>query len=98
MKILNFSKKNNYVLLNKFHPLRVPRLRKFLNDKNFIDITKYKDVQEFLISSDLMITDYSSIVFDYSILGKPYIFFQYDYDKYSKSKIIIIHGIYFQQK
>ena len=40
-------------------------------------------MQEFLISTDLLITDYSSVIFDYSILEKPFILFQYDIEKYS---------------
>ena len=42
------------------------------------DVEKY----EFINSMDALMTDYSSIFFDYSITGKPIILFTYDYDEY----------------
>lgn len=48
------------------------------------DATKYPDVQELLIATDMLISDYSSIIWDYSILERPYILFVPDYDKYKK--------------
>jgi CDP-glycerol glycerophosphotransferase len=43
-----------------------------------------------MIVSDLLISDYSSIFFDYSILGKPMLCYAYDYEEYSKKR-----GLYF---
>jgi CDP-glycerol glycerophosphotransferase len=43
-----------------------------------------------MIASDLLISDYSSIFFDYSILEKPMFHFTYDYDRYNKER-----GLYF---
>jgi CDP-ribitol ribitolphosphotransferase len=40
------------------------------------------DVNDLLFSVDLLITDYSSIVFEYSVLGRPMVFFAYDLDEY----------------
>ena len=40
--------------------------------------------------SDLLISDYSSIFFDYSILGRPMMCFAYDYDQYNETR-----GVYF---
>ena len=50
------------------------------------DVKKYVDVQELLMVTDLLITDYSSIIFDYAILGRPMIFFPWDLDKYKKER------------
>lgn len=47
------------------------------------------DKYEFVNSMDALITDYSSVFFDYSITGKPIILFTYDYDEY-----IAEHGLY----
>jgi len=83
-KILIFCEDNNFILLNKFHPLRIPTIDPIIyKNEFFLDITSYDDIQEFLISTDLLITDYSSVIFDYSILEKPFILFQYDIEKYS---------------
>lgn len=40
------------------------------------------DVQELLLVSDLLITDYSSCFFDFSLLQRPVIHFAYDYEEY----------------
>jgi CDP-glycerol glycerophosphotransferase (TagB/SpsB family) len=40
------------------------------------------DIQELMILADILITDYSSVIFDYSLLGKPMAFFATDLDEY----------------
>ncbi|MBQ7645762.1 MAG: CDP-glycerol glycerophosphotransferase family protein, partial [Clostridia bacterium] len=39
---------------------------------------KNNDVQDLLINTDILITDYSSVFFDYGYMRKPVVFFQYD--------------------
>jgi len=39
-------------------------------------------VQSLLLRSDLLVTDYSSVAFDFSYMQKPVIFYQFDYDKF----------------
>ncbi len=43
-------------------------------------------INELLLMTDILITDYSSIPYDFSILGKPMIFFAYDLEKYKKER------------
>jgi CDP-glycerol glycerophosphotransferase (TagB/SpsB family) len=43
-------------------------------------------INELLLVSDLLITDYSSIPYEYSLLNKPMIFFAYDLDEYMKDR------------
>lgn len=47
--------------------------------------TKIDDVQELLTITDLLISDYSSISTDFSITGKPILFYMYDLEKYLES-------------
>ena len=42
----------------------------------------YDDINDLYLASDLLITDYSSVFFDYSNLGRPIIFYMYDLDQY----------------
>ena len=44
------------------------------------------DVNDLLFAVDLLITDYSSIVFEYSVLDRPMVFFAYDLDDYIDSR------------
>lgn len=47
-----------------------------------IDVTEVDDVNDLYIISDLMITDYSSTMFDYGDLRRPMVFYMYDLDEY----------------
>ncbi|WP_082406896.1 CDP-glycerol glycerophosphotransferase family protein [Bacillus sp. JCM 19041] len=44
--------------------------------------SQYDDVTELYLVSDVLITDYSSVFFDYANLKRPILFFTYDLEKY----------------
>ena len=48
----------------------------------FFDMSEYPDLNELMIVSDALISDYSSIFFDFSVTHKPMYCFAYDYDEY----------------
>ena len=50
-----------------------------------------KDIAFLYLASDLLITDYSSVMFDYSLLKRPMLFFAYDLDNYREN----LRGFYF---
>ena len=51
--------------------------------KGFLyDVSDYSDINDLYVISDLLITDYSSVFFDYSILKRPIVFYMYDLDTY----------------
>ena len=56
----------------------------------FMDVSAYPTLSDLMIVSDLLITDYSSICFDYSIMDKPIFCFAYDLEKYQQER-----GMYF---
>lgn len=47
-----------------------------------IDVSDVEDINELYLASDLLITDYSSVFFDYANLRKPILFYMYDLDAY----------------
>ncbi|GAA3317046.1 hypothetical protein GCM10020219_037500 [Nonomuraea dietziae] len=47
-----------------------------------IDVTHYPDIAELYLISDVLVTDYSSAMFDYCNTGRPMIFFAYDLANY----------------
>ncbi|WP_415815275.1 CDP-glycerol glycerophosphotransferase family protein [Mesobacillus thioparans] len=47
------------------------------------------DINDLLVIADYLITDYSSIPYEFSLLGKPMLFFTYDLEKYSRERGII---------
>ncbi|MEU3404081.1 CDP-glycerol glycerophosphotransferase family protein [Streptomyces sp. NPDC006670] len=56
-----------------------------------IDVSRHHDITPLLALADGLITDYSSVMFDYAVLDRPMIFFAYDYEKYATD----IRGTYF---
>ena len=51
--------------------------------KDFIiDVSNYDDINELYVISDILITDYSSVFFDYANLKRPIIFYMYDLKQY----------------
>ena len=55
------------------------------------DVSEYPAVNDLMIASDILISDYSAIVFDYSILCKPILCYAYDYETYLADR-----GTYFE--
>ena len=59
----------------------------FAYDGNtLVDATAYPDMQELLCAADLLITDYSSSMFDYALTGKPIVRFATDIEAYRKDR------------
>lgn len=79
-------KKNNIIMIFKPHKHEfknyIESNKKFSNVIFATDSQIYGDVYEFLPACDMMITDYSGIMFGYLASEKPIIFFAYDYDEY----------------
>lgn len=75
---------DEFVLVVRFHQLVRESLTKLRlsRDDFLIDGSSYPDVQELLLVSDVLITDYSSIFFDFAALQRPVLFFTYDLEKY----------------
>ncbi len=80
---------NDYVLLVRAH-YEVSKELNLGNHGFAIDVSEYPVLNELMIVSDMLISDYSSVFFDYSIQGKPMLTFCYDYDRYSAER-----GMYF---
>ena len=51
-----------------------------------VDVTAYPDMQELLCAAGLLITDYSSSMFDYALTGKPIVQFATDIEAYQKGR------------
>jgi CDP-glycerol glycerophosphotransferase len=55
------------------------------------DVSAYPDGTELLLAADVLVTDYSSMMFDYANTGRPMLFFTYDLDVYRDE----VRGFYF---
>ncbi|WFR56795.1 CDP-glycerol glycerophosphotransferase family protein [Anaerocolumna sp. AGMB13025] len=82
---LDFLKYNNMSFYVKLHP-KSKNLQRFksIKQSNLIVVDKDSDPYTYLCLTDILITDYSSIYFDYLVTDKPIIFFPYDLNTYLK--------------
>lgn len=72
-----------YVLLLRMHVVVTSRITIPDHLSEAVrDVSAYDDINELYLASDALITDYSSVFFDYSILERPIIFFAYDLENY----------------
>lgn len=78
---------DEYVVIFKMHPWvpdAVP-IKKEHKDR-FIDLNKYPNINDLFYITDLLITDYSSSIFEFSLMHKPMLFFAFDKIQYAFSR------------
>ena len=83
-KLNDFMKKQNTFFILKLHPF----VSKLYENENFSNIVFYEsqsDIYPVLKYTDILITDYSSVYFDFLLIDKPIVFFDYDYEEYSSN-------------
>src|SRR5690606_3485094 len=88
-KFNEYLHKNNILLVIKRHPFDKTHFQSLSNIKDYSD--NIVDVQELLVCTDILITDYSSVFFDFSLTNRPIIFYAYDYNEYLEN----CRGMYF---
>lgn len=78
---------DEYVFLFKIHP--------FVNNKLsipyeyadfFYDLSSFREINDLLLVTDLLITDYSSVCFEFALLNKPMLFFGFDVEDYVRTR------------
>ncbi|MEP6639497.1 MAG: CDP-glycerol glycerophosphotransferase family protein [Chloroflexota bacterium] len=94
MGVLRSALGEDHVLLVRLHPfvrsrtVIGPELAGFA-----IDVSDYPDINELMLVSDVLVTDYSSAIFEYALLGRPMVFFAPDYEAYERER-----GFYFDYR
>lgn len=81
---------DEYVILFRAHYL-VANSFDFNRFKGFVyNVSKVNDINLLYVASDILVTDYSSVFFDYANLNRPEIFYMYDLEAYGNE----IRGFY----
>lgn len=91
-KVIDFSEVkealgDDWIVLFRMHHL--VKTDSFTCDGIF-DVSNFPNISELLQVTDLLISDYSSIIFDYACLQRPIILHTYDYEEYTSTR-----GVYF---
>lgn len=82
---------NDYIIILRLHYLVAENLDLKGYEGFIYDLSKYEDIRELYLISDVLITDYSSVFFDYANLKRPMIFYVYDIEDYRDN----LRGFYF---
>lgn len=98
-EILNYLD-DNYIILLRLHPhiaenfsFKNLNLNEKIKDRIY-NFSNYSKINTLLFVSDILITDYSSIIFEYSLLNKKIIFYPYDLKEFESNS----RGFYFDYK
>jgi len=78
----------DHVLLLRLHNMVTGRLA---DTGTVRDVSPWADIADLYLAADLMVTDYSSTMFDFAVTGRPLLFFTYDLDDYRDR----LRGFYF---
>jgi CDP-glycerol glycerophosphotransferase len=85
MKILNKLNQEfggEWAFLVRLHPHLIHHSSEIILGDRVFDVTAYDDIQEILYVSDVLITDYSSLMFDFAITTRPCFLYVPDLDDY----------------
>ncbi len=89
-KILEKKTGEKWLILSKFHPKILYKLKRLINSIDQKDVSIYPDIQELLVSADILISDYSSCMFDYMYTKRPCFVYATDIERYNTER-----GFYF---
>ena len=82
---------DEYIMIVKYHYLIMDAIDWSPYEGFIYHFDQSRDIAELFLVSDILITDYSSVMFDYSILNRPMLFFAYDLEDYKEN----LRGFYF---
>ncbi len=92
----NFEKitDKNVKILYRFHPKLAKQGKDLQFEDYVVNVTSYSDMQDLVLISDIMITDFSSCMFDMVVADKPCIIYTNNGDQYLTQE----RGVYFPSK
>lgn len=90
LRMLKEQLGDEYVILLRTHYFIADSLDVTGLEDFAYNLSKYDDISELYLISDILITDYSSVFFDYANLKRPMLFFTYDLEKYRD----VLRGFY----
>lgn len=82
---------NEYVILLRMHYLIAENMDITSYEGFAYNVSQHEDIRDLYLISDILITDYSSVFFDFANLRRPMIFFVYDIEQYRDQ----LRGFYF---
>jgi len=82
---------DDYIVLLRMHYLIAENIDTSRFESFAYDVSYHDDIRELYLIADMLITDYSSVFFDFAILKRPILFYVYDINDYRDN----VRGFYF---
>jgi CDP-glycerol glycerophosphotransferase len=82
LKIIENTYEGKWIFLIRMHPNISERADTISYNSKLINATHYNDMQEIMAASDILITDYSSTMFEFMLMKKPVFLFATDLEKF----------------
>lgn len=81
--LANYCRDHNAVVLFKMHPfikekINIPKE----NEDYFKDISEYREINDVLFIADVLISDYSSLIYEFASFKRPMLFYAFDLENY----------------
>lgn len=84
---------DKYQIVVKWHTALYNNIKRGIvgfDGEGVVDASSYSDINDLMVVADVLVTDYSSVIFDWYLLDKPVIYFVYDLEEYEAGR-----GLYF---
>jgi CDP-glycerol glycerophosphotransferase len=81
---------DGFVILMRAHYFYAGRAARNGADGRVVDVSAHPSIEELCLAADVLVTDYSSLMFDYGVLDRPIVIHAPDWDEYSR-----LRGTYF---
>ena len=87
---LNERLGGDHAVLLRAHPVVVATMSE-ADRRGAVDVSRHGDIRDLYLAADVLVTDYSSAMFDFAVTRKPMLFFTYDLARYRDA----MRGFYF---
>lgn len=77
---------DGYVVLMRCHYEVAKLLNDGIDGDFVLDVSDYSTLNDLMLAADVLISDYSSIIFDFAILDRPIVLYTYDFDTYKEKR------------
>lgn len=85
LQVLEGISKDNWIAIVKLHPHLADK-KMYQNSNDILDLTGYDDIQELMAISDVLITDYSNVMFEFALTKRPVFLYCKDYNQYKEQR------------
>ena len=94
LKKIQEKLEKDYVFIIKMHPFIKNKYKETIESSFFLDLSEEREINDLLFITDILITDYSSVIFEASLLDIRTIFFtqrstDYPYEEYTFGPVVI---------